>query len=433
MPTKKSNRKPPQSQEIASLRSESKRLQQENDALKEQLVAITSKKPKKSRKWYKNALTVLLLTVSVVSFMLFNVSSWVKNTILDTDTFVATMQPLISQPAVQENITQEISTRLFENVNVEEQLENVLPDQVAFLSGPLANQVVSVTEGRIQKVISSPQVYTLWGEALGKAQTAVVGYIQNDNNDGVVDVNDVYTKISANVSSDDKLSFLFNRQLPPKVGTITLAEIQWLPQARSYINMLSVAPPVFLATSLVTLLGAVLLSVKKRRLVIVFLVLSLVMMFATIAALSLGNWQLGNSVNPENKGLAQAVYTTITEPLKNRTISYGTLLFAITIVAIVSAPIAWIKRVRQYVDTTIVHLATKLLPTVSLPRWLIDFSAYISVISWTLFIALFVIVGVRIPPDYNQVITGFAWATFASIVLYIVHVCVRVMNRPSAQ
>ena len=32
MPTKKSNRKPPQSQEIASLRAESKRLQQENDA-----------------------------------------------------------------------------------------------------------------------------------------------------------------------------------------------------------------------------------------------------------------------------------------------------------------------------------------------------------------------------------------------------------------
>lgn len=419
------------SKEIAELKLQLDELQKENTQLKQALQRAPAKKQRKPYEWLRKSAVVFFITLSVVSFMLFNVSSWVKNTILDTDTFVTTMQPLIAEPAVQQSMQNEITTRLFESVNIESELQKALPENLTFLSGPLASQIESFTAAKVGQVIASPQVYALWGESLGIVQSKVVGYIQNPNADGVISVNDVYTTISDRVSEDSKVSFLFNKQLPAKVGTITLAEVKWLPEARRYVDMITVAPIVFLLTSIISLALSIVLSVRKRRTTLVFLMLSIVMLFATLAALAIGNWQIADVAKPENKALAQAVFATITNPLENRTLGYVSLFGVLALVIMLTSNIGWIRRSRIYVDGKLLLLVNTILPSVVVPAWLQSFSRYIVAITWTVFIVLFIGIGVRIPPEYSEVKAGLLWASLAVAVLYIVHTVIRSLNRPA--
>lgn len=414
--------------EISALQQQLKKLERENMELKNELSKDSGVKKTHSGFLRKSGV-VFFVTLSIVTFMLFNVSSWIKNTVLDTDTFVTTMQPLIAEPAVQKTIQDEVTKNLFESVDVEQALQNALPEDIAFLSAPLSSQVEAYTASKVGQVLASQEVYDLWGRTLEVVHGKVVGYIENENADGVISVNDVYASVSEKVSDDRKISFLFNRQLPDKVGTITLAEVSWLPEARSYAQVMNVTPIVFLLTSTVSFLIAIGLSLKKRRTTIVTLVLVIIMMLSTLGALSLGNWQLGNSVQAKYVDTAQAVFTTITTPLENRTLGYAALFGAILLVMVLTSGAGFIKKSRQYVDAKLKDIASSILPAVSVPTWLQTFSNYISVIAWTVFIVLFIVIGVRIPPEYNEVKAALLWSSLAVLVLYLAHVCIRALNR----
>ena len=428
MPTKKKsidNKKG-----VETLQTRIEKLEAENIKLKHELSESENKKQKVPYKWLRNSGTIFFVTVSIVCFMLFNIASWVKNTVLDTDTFVATTQPLIAQPAVQETLQRDISNALFEKVNVEEELQKALPENIAFLSGPLSSQIESFTSNKIGEVLASPQLYQLWGQSLETVHSKLIDYIKNDSADGVISVNDVYAAVSGQISEDSRLSFLTNRQLPPKLGTITLTEITWLPQVRSYVDALTVTPLVFLGISLASLVAAVALAFNRRRVALLTGILLMVMMFATLAALAVGNWQAGEYVQPQNKAFVEAVYSTITQPLETRTLGYASLFSTLVLVGLLTSKIRWIVKVRYAIDGKLVHWARAVLPGVTPPSWLISFSSHIGIVCWILFAVLFIVIGLRLPPEYTEIKNGVFWGTISVSIAYIAHVVSRALQQP---
>lgn len=426
MPSKKSKSSSKVSPE--ELESKIKKLEAENSKLKSELTK--ENQPKKPYKFLRNSGTVFFLTLSIVAFMLFNLSSWLKSTVLDTETFVATTQPLIAQPAVQDTLQRDISNALFEKVNVEEELQKALPENIAFLSGPLSSQIESFTSNKIGELLASPQVYQLWGTTLENVHSKLIDYIQNDNADGVISVNDVYVAISNQISEDSRLSFLTNRQLPPKLGTITLKEITWLPQVRSYVDILTATPLVFLGISLASFIAAIALSFNRRRVVLLAGILFMVMMFATLAALVVGYWQAGEYAQPQNKAFVQAVYSTVTQPLETRTLGYVSLFSVLVLVGILTSKIRWIVKARYAIDGKLVQFARSVLPRTAPPSWLISFSSHIGIVCWILFTVLFVVIGLRIPPEYTEIKNGIFWGTILVSIAYITHVVSRALRQP---
>ena len=127
---------------------------EENKILLKQLEHINAQqakeKPGKFR-WLKSAVIVLLVIVTALSFIALNASFWIKRTITNTDQFVATTQPLISEPAITENISTKLSKELFSNVDVEQKLQESLPENIQFLAGPLSSQIEGFTQSQIKK------------------------------------------------------------------------------------------------------------------------------------------------------------------------------------------------------------------------------------------------------------------------------------------
>jgi hypothetical protein len=339
------------------------------------------------------------------------------------------MQPVIAEPAVQKVIQDDVTARLFDKVDIEAKLQEALPEQVVFLSGPLANQVESFTYSKVGSVLASQQVYELWGTSLETVHAKLIDYINNPTADGVITVNDVYAAISSRVSDDRKISFLFNKSLPDKVGTIQLREVKWLPEVRSYVNALTVAPPIFLLTSVIAAIIAVLLSYRKRLVGGVIIALTIVMMGATLAALQVGNWEIGQVAQQKNVAAAQAIYSTVTAPLEARTIGYTALLSVLFVVLLLTSKISWIQKSKQYLHAHVQNSSDSLFTPVSVPNWLHQINEKASIIGWTASSVLFIVVGVRIPPVADQVVTGVIVALSFATVIYIAHVIITSLDR----
>ncbi len=56
--------------------------------------------------------------------------------------------------------------------------------------------------------------------------------------------------------------------------------------------------------------------------------------------------------------------------------------------------------------------------------WLINITTHYTTIAWTTFILLFVVIGIRIPPVKDDIITGLLWAGCITFLLYIVRLFV---------
>lgn len=432
MATKKQPKKANQSQ--SSLESRLKKLEIENSKLKHKLEQ--SQQVSKPRSYHKLRVTgtIFFVTLALLSFVLFNVSSWVKQTVLDTETFVKTMQPLISQPAIQKTMQVQITDALFEKVNVEQELQNALPANIAFLSGPLASQIESFTSSKVAEVIASPQVYAIWGTALRTIHGQALAYVENENNDGIISVNDVYAAVSGEISQDSRLAFLTNKQLPSKIGSITLAQVTWLPQVRQYIAMLNITPIIFLIISLVSSGVAVALALHKRRVAVTIAVLISLFMLVTVASISVAIWRAGQLAQPEYKDAIQAVMTTLTTPLENRTYGYAALFGTIAVIGVVTSKLSGLVRLRKNIDDKLVDWAKLVLPKhVKNPVWLTSFSDHVGVISWTTFSILFLLVGVRIPPEYSQVKNGLILALLVVSILYVAHIVSRAFQKTDSK
>jgi hypothetical protein len=412
--------------DIEMLEKKIAKLEAENKDLK---VNGSASKQKKPFDWLRKFGVLFFLTLSIVTFMLFNIASWTKNTILDTDTFVSTLQPVVSEPAVQKVVQDEVTNKLFEKVDIEAKLQEALPENIAFISGPLSSQVESFTYSKVGTVLASQQIYDAWGTSLERIHTRLIGYINNDEADGIISVNDVYTSIADRVSDDRKISFLFNQTLPEKFGSITLAEVSWLPEVRAYVNAVTIAPPILLLVCVLSAVLAILLSHRKRIVFGTILALSAVLMASTLAALKGVNWEIGEQVRAQYSDAAQAIYTTITAPLEARTLGYLALLLTVFIVLVVSSNTSFIKNSRKFLHTHIQKFADMIFPKVSVPSWLVQASDKTAIICWTAFAVLFVVLGVRIPPSYDQVVSGFVISSIVVLIMYIAHVVVTSLNR----
>lgn len=157
-------------------------------------------------------------------------------------------------------------------------------------------------------------------------------------------------------------------------------------------------------------------------------VLLAIIMLSTYLGLLIGGGQVADLAQPQNQAFVQAVYSTITAPLENRTLGYASLFGAIALVGLLTAKVEWLLRLRTAVDKRFVRWARIILPNADAPHWLVAFSSHIGVICWTVFILLFIVIGLRIPPEYTEVKNAVFWATIAVILAYIAHVVSRALR-----
>ncbi len=105
--------------------------------------------------WVLTVVLALLVPLTITS-------TWALRTVTNTDRYVATMAPLIADPAVQTTLATVTTTDLFNAVDVEGKIADHLPGASKALAPVITAQLRSTVTGVVRTVISSPAFQKIW-------------------------------------------------------------------------------------------------------------------------------------------------------------------------------------------------------------------------------------------------------------------------------
>jgi hypothetical protein len=151
----------------------------ELENLRQEVATLRSAPPPPRRRirWASLAAAVLLV-LGCVGVPVSVIAVWTHNQVADTDRFVATVSPVIEDPAVQSALANRITTEVMALVDVQ-QLANEAVDALAAqglrpqlvdrlhdLTGPLASGVANLVRDEVGKLVASPQFAAAWNRAV---------------------------------------------------------------------------------------------------------------------------------------------------------------------------------------------------------------------------------------------------------------------------
>lgn len=328
----------------AQLRAENKRLLAENAALKKQ--QASSSRPTRHRPWRSFAI-ILCTVVAGAVLVAGNLLFWAGNTVVDNGRFASTTSPLIKQPEIQQGLALYATNKIYENVDVQQTIQDVLPPRADFLAPSLSSQVKNLTQTSFEKLLANQRFQDAWTDTLTNAHSRIINYVKNYQGDGTITLNDFYNRLSSNLQ-DTKLSFLANKTLPSNVGNITIIEAGWLPTAHNIVVNIGLYQA--LSTLLVIILSvlAVWLAKNRRKMVIILGTVYSVLMAITLVSIRLSQNLIPKNFDSQYQAAVSAAVKTITNSLliQTRTILLLGLLVILIAWITGSSRVAAVSRVR---------------------------------------------------------------------------------------
>jgi hypothetical protein len=142
-------------------------------------------KPRRRGRDWRALVAALLIVAGCVLAPLSVVAVWTANQVSDTSRYVANVEPLIKDPAIQNALTDKITSQIVTRINVPALTDQAaaalaqkgLPRISALLrgvSGSLASGVAGFVHSRIHKIITGPRMANAWTQVNRVAHQALV-------------------------------------------------------------------------------------------------------------------------------------------------------------------------------------------------------------------------------------------------------------------
>jgi hypothetical protein len=312
----------------AELEHEVEELRHENEALRRHEQELQSHRGgRRLRSIASWVLLVLACILAVVSVLVV----FARNEVLDTDTYVNTVAPLASSPAIQTAVAKRVSERLIAEADLEQRVKNALPDRAGFLAPPITSGVENLTDQIALRFVQSPAFQRLWVAANRRSHKQMValltgskeGALQSNNGEVTVDLTQVEAQVKKQLDARGITAFdrvpTINGPSLVLLRSTQLVKVQRLTRA---LDRLSVVLPI---VTLLLYAAAVALARNRRRgLVRAAAGLALSMALILVVA-GVGRGQYLSSLAPsQSKPAAAAVFDTIAALLLDsvRTIMY---------------------------------------------------------------------------------------------------------------
>lgn len=371
---------------LTDLKAENAKLKAENKRLAQK---TTSKQTSSRSPWtFLRRLSIgLLIFFAICLVTTANIAFWTGNTLVKQDRFVAATAPIIQDQQVQQAIALYTTNQIFANVDVEQITQDALPDKAKFLAPQLTSQLKTQTNNVLDKAVASDRFVNRWNTTSAKWHNRIITYATDYKGNGQISLNDIYSQASAQLSST-KLSFLANKQLPPKVGDITVVEASWLPTLHRVITKIDTWRILSILLLVITLVGAVLLSKARRRTLYLFSFGTAGAMLLSLIALNAG---IENIVGRADAQYADGIRSAL--QIFTHTLSVQTITIMVT--AILIGFVTWIsgqsrsalavKNQGVYVLTGRIHESLLGSSTSSIVEW---FQSYKRQVQWSIVIVL---------------------------------------------
>ncbi|MBK9179208.1 MAG: hypothetical protein IPM45_06465 [Acidimicrobiales bacterium] len=300
---------------------------------------------------------VVLLVVGSLLAVLANVGLWTRNVVLDTDTYVDTVAALPQNPEVARALAVFSVDELFTQVDVEQKIEDALPEDFQFLTGPAESAVRGFAEDAATTVIQSNAFDTIWTAAQRQAHGQARGLLLDGN--GVLVTTsggELQLRLGALVNATlDELGttgrdLFSNLDIPDDVGTVTVAENDTIRQARTAVQTLNWSPLLLVLLSLLCFAGTVALWPRHRRGLVAVCIGVIVVMGLTLFAIAVGQAVGVSRIDdPTYRAGAEAALGILDQGLAEQTRTLLLLALLVGVIAVVTGPAPWAVRARAAV------------------------------------------------------------------------------------
>jgi hypothetical protein len=323
--------------ELEKLRAQNARLRAENGRLEKMINGQkhTNHTNRNSSHLFRRIGVGALIVISVALLTAGNLLFWFGNTIVKPDRFADATAPIIKDTKVQQTMALYTTNNIFKSIDVQKITEEALPPKADFLAPQLATQLKSVTEKTLQKTLAKPTFQEKWNTVLANQHERIVNFAAKHNGDGNISLNDVYNQLSASLQNT-KLSFLSNKKLPDKVGTVTVVSAPWLPAFHNLVTNIDTWRLITVTTFILCVALAAWLSSNRRKTLYIISVLSSIFMLISLVALRVTREAIAQKADPQYAEGVRSALQIFFHPLLLQT---ATILFAFVLVAIV----AWIS------------------------------------------------------------------------------------------
>jgi len=316
----------------------------------------------KGPRW-RRIVTVVLVVVGTLSLLGANLMIYVRRTVLETNSFVDTLAPLSSDTDVTTALAERLTVTISEAIGARELVQDGLPDNLAFLAGPITTSVEDFVAEQVQSVLSSDEFARIWRRALiivHEQATAVLNddkeFLKTSDGKVVLDLTSVVDTVAqklndAGLELPDSAKGTIEDKLGPDVGMITLYSSDQLRELQDAVDLLNKVAQVLYVLTIVAFAGAVAAAVRRRRTIMAIGAASLGVMVVTLIALSVARGFIVDSVDADlQRRAAGEVFNTIARGLLNQTYVLIIVALALFVGGLVMGPYRWATWLRRVVD-----------------------------------------------------------------------------------
>ena len=243
---------------------------------------------------------------------------WTERQALNTDDWVKTSDELIANEKIRAAVADYLVDQLYENVDVEKELEGILPGDLKDLAGPASGGLRQVAGDGAQQVLKSSTAQSLWADANRTAHEELLAVLEDEKEAIETNEGKVTLKLGTlvtNLADEVGIGAQLAEKLPPDAGEITILRSDELKTAQ---DIAAAIKGLALVLSLLTFLTfglAIYLSRGNRWMTVLFSGVGLVAAgFAVIVAREVaGGIVVDQLVNDESiKPAAEEAWTIAT-------------------------------------------------------------------------------------------------------------------------
>jgi hypothetical protein len=256
-------------EELERLRTEVDELRQEQTAQK-----------RRRRGSWRAPVSALLIVIGCVLAPLSVIGVWTANQVSDTNRYVANIEPLIHDPAIQNALTDKITVAITSRLNVAgraDQAADILTSKglprvgtlLKTFAPTLAGAINSYVRSTVHKLVTGPRFANTWiqvnrvaHQALVQALSGQGGAVTVSNGQVILDLTPFIAIVKDNLANR---GFTLVNSLPPIHPTIALFSSKTLVQAQTLYRVLNDLKIVLPIVSLLLIAAGVYIARHHRR------------------------------------------------------------------------------------------------------------------------------------------------------------------------
>jgi hypothetical protein len=109
-----------------------------------------------------------------------NLTFWLRDTVLNTNGWVTAVGPLSRSPVIAEAVSNYVVVGLFDLVEVDQIIQEALPSEARFLSGPLSGVLQDLVRDLVTDVIQSDEFNAVWVGVNRVAHETIISVLRGD-------------------------------------------------------------------------------------------------------------------------------------------------------------------------------------------------------------------------------------------------------------